>query len=140
MLDQACNVCGGGLRPSPLIKYMKKIIFILILILVVSTAYAKNYSITFGWDKNTEADLAGYKLYRRDQAADYSHIADISEDLSTYTTSIDMNITTYFVLTAFDDSGNESDYSNEVTYTIDNIAPSSPQSLTIKSISIIIDF
>ena len=38
---------------------MKKILFlVLMIVLISSTIYARNYNITFGWEPNTEPDLA----------------------------------------------------------------------------------
>jgi len=123
---------------------MKKTACILIVVLLcfVGISHAKVYDITFGWNRNTESDLAGYKLYQRTNSGSYNIPVkdDIQADANSYTLNVDIIEKTYFVLTAFDTSGNESDYSNEVNFIPDLIAPSPPQGFSIKSISIIIDF
>ena len=58
-------------------------------------------------------DLAGYKLYYGTSSGNYGSPIDVN-NVTTYTIS---NLTVgsyYFVVTAYDLSGNESDYSNEV--------------------------
>lgn len=121
---------------------MKKIIILIILLVTVS-AYALPVNITFMWDKNTEPDLAGYNLYQSSQSGDYSSdpSAVIIGDANQYTYQVEMEsgIALYWVLTAFDTSGNESGYSNEVTHTIyiDNNAPAVPQIFHIKNYVII---
>ena len=114
---------------------MKNLITILALaiMLMASTAWAGT-NISFMWDKNTEVDLAGYNIYQSDESGVY----DISKLVGTITAP-DVTFTLndisdgvhYWVVTAFDTSGNESGYSNEVTFSGDTIAPENPQALTI---------
>jgi len=123
---------------------MKKIISLLIFILVISsTIYAATINITFVWNYNEESDLAGYKLYQSNISGDYTSdaVAIIYRDTNTYTYQIDMEggIQSYFVLTAFDTSENESGYSNEVPFIffIDTNAPLTPTIFNIKNYVII---
>lgn len=108
---------------------MKKIISIFIAIsMIASIAYAGMYHIIFSWDKNTEADLAGYKLYHRIASELYtdSNALIIINDPNSNTCTLDDFVTNeniYFVITAFDIAGNESGYSNEVML---DIAPNAP--------------
>lgn len=122
---------------------MKKLLFAVLIILFAATAYAQIVNITFMWDKNTESDLAGYYLYQSNMSGDYSSDASavIMADANTYTHQTDMEsgVPLFFVLTAFDTSGNESDYSNEVQHTIfiDTNAPAAPMIFNIKNYVII---
>lgn len=118
---------------------MKKLLLTAIFILFAATLYAKTGNITLGWDRNTDTDLEGYKLYRSDVSGDYSGITpvDIMGNPNKYTMQIEMEhaIPNYYVLTAFDTSGNESEYSNQVMHIvfIDDISPHSPQIFHIKN-------
>lgn len=97
-------------------------------------------SIQFGWDANTETDIAGYRLYQSAAPGDY-FLADGTFDpnmcvvtVGTITTCIQRNVaqgTHYWVLSAYDTFGNESGPSNEVTYTVDRISPDDPNNLQI---------
>ena len=122
---------------------MKKIFLALMIILFAVSTYAATINITFIWDKNTESDLAGYNLYQSNISSDYSSdpSAIIMGDTNQYTyqTEMESGIPSYFVLTAFDMSGNESDYSNEVPHTIyiDSNAPAEPMIFNIKNYVII---
>jgi len=81
-------------------------------------------TVNLGWDANTESDLDGYKLYygqtpREDGA--YTTVVVIDDETATTHSLPDMAVGTwYFSLTAYDTSGNESDFSNEVNATIDD--------------------
>ena len=71
--------------------------------------------VTLQWDPNTEADLAGYRLYYGFSSRSYDNVVDLG-DQTTYTLSgLEQGQTYYFALTAFDTEGLESGYSNEVT-------------------------
>ena len=85
---------------------------------------ASSYSVKIGWDSNSEPDLEGYKLYNRERSPcpPYNHVDTYSEmDLINplypvvKIIDLDKNITYYFVITAYDTSGNESDFSNVVS-------------------------
>lgn len=88
---------------------------------VLTTVYGT--SIILGWDPNTEPDLAGYKIYHGVSSRssggyaipDFHDIIPVGTE--TYTFANAANGIHYFSLTAFDDSGNESGFSNEV-YTV----------------------
>src|SRR3989304_9447398 len=79
---------------------------------------------TLSWDApttNTDGtdltDLAGYKIHYGTSPGIYDGVIDIAK-VTTYTVSDLTSATYYFVVTAYDEEGNESDYSNEVSKTI----------------------
>ena len=81
---------------------------------------------TLEWDPpttNTDgtdlAALSGYKIYYRTASGSYETPLDVG-NVTSYTIN-DLSLspeTYYFAVTAYDESGNESDYSNEVSKTI----------------------
>ena len=89
--------------------------------------------VTLGWDANTEADLAGYYVYYKTGSfgppyngtgavegnspiqAPIANLVDPENPDYTIHGLSDTQ-TTYFVLTAYDTGGNESGFSNEVSY------------------------
>ena len=117
---------------------MKKLLFILCFVLTfsVSTVFANpNANITFVWNANSETDLAGYRLYQSNVPGFYTfgegnQIIDILTGTETVTIRVHDGIW-YWVLTAYDNHGNESGPSNEVTAIIDTISPSAPGGLNI---------
>jgi len=85
------------------------------------------------WDANTEEDLAGYRLYYRAEIEIYSDARYYLIPVGTenYSTK-DMPFDTYLVLTAFDNDGNESEFSNEVLYLpFDQVAPATPSGVRV---------
>ena len=119
---------------------MKKIIFTLIFVLsIVSISFAKDIRLTC--DPNTESDLAGYRIYQSNTSGTYNKTTDkVSEVMIAPNTQPFFDITdliedgriVYFVATAFDTEGNESDFSNELAYTVqDTTAPQPPTMLNL---------
>lgn len=97
---------------------------------------AKVPTVTLTWTApttNTDGtpltDLAGYKLYYGKVSGTYTSVITIVGNVTTYTVTGLLDGTYYFVVTAYDAVGNESAYSNQVSYTIDTLAPSRPGNL-----------
>jgi YbbR domain-containing protein len=75
---------------------------------------------TLSWNAGTESDLAGYKVYRGTASGTYgAPLATLPKTITSHTATGLQNGTTYFfVITAYDNAGNESAYSNEVSKSI----------------------
>jgi hypothetical protein len=73
------------------------------------------------WTSNSEADLAGYKLYVGTAPGQYTYAGSpfVIGLMGSYTVSgLPIGQTYYFALSAFDSSGNESALSSEVSKSI----------------------
>lgn len=115
---------------------MKKILFALAIVaLLCATAQAAD--VTLQWDSNSEADLAGYRVYYGTAPMTYIQPKGSGLDAglqTTYTvTGLTKGPTYYFAVTAYDSETpqNESDYSNEV---FTNLGPNAPQNNRVKVI------
>jgi len=103
---------------------MKKLSLILIIVfLFAGMSFAKD--ITFLWDANTEADLAGYRFYHGGSPGVYDDFIDVG-NVTTYTVSIEEDCNCYFAVTAYDTAGNESGFSNEVMDIVNEASPNNP--------------
>ncbi|MEO0189460.1 MAG: T9SS type A sorting domain-containing protein [candidate division WOR-3 bacterium] len=83
------------------------------------------------WRQNTEADLAGYKIYRSNISYQYSTTpyATILAPETTFIDTLPLEGMNYYVATAYDNLNNESGFSNQTSVFIDNIPPSVPTNL-----------
>jgi imidazole glycerol phosphate synthase subunit HisF len=99
-------------------------------LVVAATVYAK--VIGFAWDANTEPDLAGYKLYcGTTVGGPYTFVKQMTAaELATSNNFGEGR--GYCVLTAFDTVGNESGYSNEVTFLVDETPPAAPRNFRLQ--------
>jgi len=116
---------------------MKKMLAVIacIMFLLPGLACAAS-NVTFEWDANCETDLAGYRLYQSQVSGDYTfgdgeQVATISVGTETVVITDIADGTYFWVLTAYDDAGNESGPSNEVTADLDTVGPESPTNVTI---------
>jgi fibronectin type 3 domain-containing protein len=94
--------------------------------LVTSNAFAAQ--ITLAWDPNTESDLAGYRIHSGSASGSYTMHIDVHNVTSYTVTGLTDGQSYYFAATAYDSAGNESGYSNQVSYSVPaaNGAPSTP--------------
>jgi fibronectin type 3 domain-containing protein len=89
---------------------------------VASAAQAADTSATLSWDVGSDPRIAGYRVYYGTGSRDYAQAKGAglnAGSCSTYVvTGLDRGLTYYFAVTAYDASGNESDFSNEARKTI----------------------
>lgn len=77
-------------------------------------------SAQFEWDPNTETDLAGYKIYKGTSSGQYGvPIATLPASSTSYEADgLQKGSTYFFVVTAYDTSGNEGPLSAELSIPI----------------------
>jgi hypothetical protein len=69
-----------------------------------------------GWDPS-ESSVIGYKMYYGKTEGDYDYSVDVGNFTSCTISGLEEGATYYFAVTAYNDIG-ESDYSNEISYTV----------------------
>ena len=109
--------------------------FILFLFLLPKNVYSLD--LTLAWNPNSEEDLAGYKIFSREDGQSYAYEEPAAWEGSGTTCTIyglDDHSTYYFVARAFDTRGSESGDSNEAYY-----APVEPPSGTIEISEVSVD-
>jgi hypothetical protein len=94
------------------------------LLVLVLSAPALAGDVTLAWDANTEADLAGYKIYFGTASRSYGAPIVIGTQ-TTYTITGLASGTYYFAVTAYNTAGLESSFSNEVSATITGVPTAS---------------
>ena len=107
------------LRESFLLAALTSVLF-----LFPVCTYAAEVSLA--WDANSEADLAGYNIYYGNASGDYSHRIDIGDTTEYTVMDLDEGSTYYFAATAYDQDGNESEYSAELAHTCSYGKPMPP--------------
>lgn len=95
----------------------KPVLGILVLVIAMlvapcACAHAGTLTVTLAWDAETAA--AGYKIYYGTATRTYTSVVDV-KNVTTYKLSGLTCNPCYFAATAYDSSGLESDYSNEVS-------------------------
>jgi len=88
----------------------------LIITTLFSSSFASSAKVT--WDANSESDLAGYNVYVGENSGDYTGVVDVGNIMEYTWANLDAGKTYYFAVTAYDFSGNESGFSDEVNLTL----------------------
>jgi hypothetical protein len=93
-------------------------------LLILSPAFACAVQITLAWDSNVEPDVAGYIVYYGTRSADYDFDVDVGDYDSITISGLVEDVMYYFAVTAYDAEGNESDFSEEITFPNSGSSPS----------------
>ena len=103
----------------PMKKKFKKYILLAFILpyFFIGISTVQSAQVTLAWNPVTHPDLAGYKLHYGDTSGSYPNHLDTGPNTTYTVTNLQDGGTYYFAVTAFDSSGNESGYSNEVSYT-----------------------
>ncbi len=110
---------------------MRKILVALVGIMLFATSAMAASNVTFQWDANTEADLAGYKLWQGPAATGPWTLKATVGKVTTTTLNGVPDGQTFFTLTAHDIANNQSGYSNVVPYNADTTPPGAPKNFTV---------
>ncbi|MHC4687384.1 MAG: fibronectin type III domain-containing protein [Planctomycetota bacterium] len=94
---------------------ISSILWASLLLLALFPPRSSASSLTLAWDPNTELDLAGYKVSYGTRPGDYDFTIDVGNVTQYTVTGLEPGSRYYFVLTAYDTSLNESDFSPEVS-------------------------
>jgi len=113
------------------------IVIPLYLIVSITNAYAAQ--VTLEWSPNTEADLAGYKIYYGTASGNYTESFDLKNWTATSCTITNLieGQTYYFAATAYNISLVESLYSKEISCTINPATTSVPTTTELVAFYII---
>ncbi|MFH1029420.1 MAG: Ig-like domain-containing protein, partial [Pseudomonadota bacterium] len=103
-------------------------IIAIILISLVWAAAASALDVQLSWDPNSEADLAGYKVYYGVDGLTTTEVQDVSNQTIATIAGLDPAKNYSFTVTAYNTSSIESSYSNIVT-----VLESVPPSVSISS-------
>lgn len=140
------------------------LLFSFILLIKVSGVYSEpacmSHSVTFQWDRNTNdptgSECVGYNLYQADNAEaltaenfDYGESTSVkinpegipqleSGDTISYTAEEVPEGHHYWIVTAYDVNGTESEPSNIVDKLVDYEAPNTPSNLSRRCVNIYI--
>lgn len=90
------------------------LIVALVLAFAGMTGAVNAATVQVSWAANTEPDIAGYKVYCGNSSGSYPYVYDAGNSTSRTLTGMINGRNYYFAVTAYDTSGNESGYSQEI--------------------------
>ena len=92
------------------------VLAVLFLFPLAETAHSA--TVTLAWDPNPEPTVAGYRLYLGTSPGYYTSSVDVAAETRATVSSLIEGVTYYMAVTAYDTSGNQSGYSDEIVYTV----------------------
>jgi sulfur relay (sulfurtransferase) complex TusBCD TusD component (DsrE family) len=75
-------------------------------------------SVTLAWDPSPDSAIAGYRLYEGVASGTYTNVIDVRNATSATVSNLVNGVTYFFAVTAYDTNGQESDFSDEISYTV----------------------
>jgi len=130
---------GGPVRIMGLARILVGILFFA-LIQHPARAFAismpDQYSLTLDWNPSPSPDIVGCHLYYGTVSGEYTNTVVVGDVTTVTVSGLLSGVTYYFAVTAVDASGEESDFSNEISYERQLAqAPPSVAQLQIQSMS-----
>ena len=75
-------------------------------------------SLTLAWDPSTDPSVVGYRLYQGTESQVYTNVLNMNDSVSALIGGLVPGVTYYFAVTAYDETGLESAFSGEISYTV----------------------
>lgn len=74
-------------------------------------------SVSVAWNRNTETNISGYKIYWGESTRQYTKVQDVGTAIEATLTSLTNGQTYFCAVTAYNTDGQESPFSSEITLT-----------------------
>ena len=78
----------------------------------------KLHSVTLAWDAMNDPTIAGFNLYYGVSSRSYTNAVSVDNMYTGVVTGLVEGVTYFFAVTASDTNGLESDFSNEISWTV----------------------
>lgn len=88
----------------------------------VPVTFAKN--VTLAWDPSVSSGVAGYRIYHGALSRNYTNQVSVGDATTGTVSNLVEGVTYFFAATTVNDFGVESEYSEELVYTVPGIQPS----------------
>jgi hypothetical protein len=88
-------------------------------ILFSQHSFGYEQSVILKWDQNEEPNVVGYKLFYGNSSRNYNIALDVGNQTEYIVKNLSPGKAYFFAIKAYNNCGNESDFSNEISITID---------------------
>jgi hypothetical protein len=105
-------------RQSRLIVQIHVLAAALIIAAFAASANQRQFNVTLAWDPSPDSSVAGYRLYDGVTTGTYTNVIDVGNATTAMVSNLVSGVTYFFAATAYDTNGQESVFSDEVSYTV----------------------
>ena len=109
-------------------SYVMKRVLTFLLCCLSTIAFAAS-SVTLAWDASPDASVVGYRVYYGPALGSYTNSAAVGNVTNATLSGLTTGFKYYFAATAYNSTGEESPFSNEISYT-PPVAPVQPAPVT----------
>ncbi len=132
--------------PKELKNKRRHIVFALYIAILLFSFNVHAGDVTLSWDApelnedgSAIANLSGYNLYYGTTSGNYNHTVHIGNVTAYQIANLTEGATYYLAITAYDSSGNESKYSDEIRITLDEPIETKPEIIITDSVAPVSD-
>jgi hypothetical protein len=125
-VGRAGNVLGGSSRLKGLARALGGILFFVLLfnsVQAFSATGPAGQSVVLSWSPSQDTNVVGYYIYYGGSSQAYTNQVNAGNATSAVITGLTAGATYYFAATAYDDLGQESAYSSEISYPVPVTVP-----------------
>ncbi|MCE5264391.1 MAG: fibronectin type III domain-containing protein [Deltaproteobacteria bacterium] len=97
----------------------------LLYILLILPSICPAAQVTLAWDLNHEPTVSGYRVYYGTTSSYYTAVIDVGSQTTVTITGLVPGVTYFISATAYASTGDESNFSGEIAYTVPGSSPSS---------------
>jgi len=108
----------------------------LLAIIVSNTVSTRAANVTLAWDRSPDATVTGYRVYYGPASGNYTNSAAVGDVTNAIISNLVQGGTYFFAATAMNELGDESDFSNEATYSVPLPANQAPTLNSIANVTI----
>lgn len=112
-LGRAKTNLTGRSRIMGLAKVLAGVLFCALL---HTSAQARPYSLTLGWNASTSPGITGYRVYYGTASGNYTNSLTVANVTTATVSGLTAGVTYYFAVTDTDAAGLESPFSNQASY------------------------
>jgi len=105
-------------RRSRLIVQAYALAAVLVVAAFAASANQRQFNVTLAWDPSPDSSVAGYRIYDGVTSGTYTNVIDVGNVTTATVSNLVSGVTYFFAATAYDTNGQESVFSDEVSYTV----------------------
>ena len=122
-IDCTDKIASRPARFMGLARAFKEILFFILLFscLQAFSSTVPAGHVTLAWEPSSDTQVVGYNVYYGVASRTYSNMINAGNVTNTTVSGLAGGVVYYFAVTAYDDFGDESDFSDEISYLVPNI-------------------